>query len=182
MSSTRILTLLGSLRADSANLQLAELAVASAPGGVDAEIYRGGLDAVPFYNEDLDTDGARPEAAARLRTAVDGADGLLVVTPEYNGGLPAVVKNAIDWLSRPYGDSVLSGKPVAVVGAAAGRFGGVWAHDDARKSLGIAGARVVDDVKLSLPLSVLDGRHPREVAEAVDGVREAVAGLAAAIG
>ncbi|MCV7194794.1 NAD(P)H-dependent oxidoreductase [Mycolicibacterium brumae] len=178
MSNTRILILLGSLRADSVNLKLAELAVASAPDGVDAEIYLGGLDAVPFYNEDLDVEAARPEAAVRLRAAVGAADAVLIVTPEYNGGLPAVVKNAIDWLSRPYGDSVLSDKPVAVIGAAAGRFGGVWAHDDARKSLGIAGARVVDEVKLSQPLSALDGRHPRENAETAAAVRDAVAQLA----
>ena len=73
------------------------------------------------------------------------ADAVLVVTPEYNGSVPGVLKNAIDWLSRPFGDGAIKGKPLAVVGAAHGRYGGVWAHDETRKSFGLAGARVVEE-------------------------------------
>ena len=76
---------------------------------------------------------------------------VLVVTPEYNGTIPAVLKNAIDWLSRPYGAGALNGKPLAVIGSALGQYGGVWAHDDTRKSFGIAGARVIEDITVSVP-------------------------------
>ena len=90
---------------------------------------------------------------------------MLAVTPEYNGTIPAVLKNAIDWLSRPYGAGALNGKPLAVIGSALGRYGGVWAHDDTRKSFGIAGAKVIDDITVSVPSGTFDGKHPRENAQ-----------------
>ena len=83
-----------------------------------------------------------------MRAAAADADAVLVVTPEYNGSIPAVIKNAIDWLSRPFGNGALKGKPLAVIGGSFGQYGGVWAHDETRKSFGIAGARVVESVKL----------------------------------
>lgn len=185
MTNTHILILLGSLRAASVNRQLAEVAVGGAGGGGRRRLRRrdgrGRAGEVPFYNEDLDVDEHRPAAAVALRAAVDAADAILIVTPEYNGGVPATVKNAIDWLSRPYGDSALKGKPAAVIGTALGRFGGVWAHDEVRKSLGIAGARVVESVTLSLPAKQLDGRHPGEVGTVAAAVREAVEALAGAV-
>ncbi|MDY6997018.1 MAG: NADPH-dependent FMN reductase [Actinomycetota bacterium] len=158
-----VLVLVGSLRAASVNRQLAELAVGAAPEGVSLELFDR-LGEVPFYNEDIDNDTA-PEPVVALREAAARADAALVVTPEYNGTVPGVLKNAVDWLSRPFGAGALGGKPLAVVGAAQGRYGGVWAHDDARKSFGIAGARVVEELHLSLPTAVFDGRHPRENAE-----------------
>ena len=102
----RILALVGSLRAGSYNRQLAEAAVKHAPEGTDVEIFEG-LAEVPFYNEDLDRPGALPGPVQALRDAVGRADALLLVTPEYNGSLTAVLKNAIDWASRPH----LSGAP-----------------------------------------------------------------------
>lgn len=148
--TTRILALVGSLRAGSYNRRLAEAAVKHAPEGIDVEIFEG-LGEVPFYNEDLDRPGDVPDPAQALRNAVQRADALLLVTPEYNGSLPAVLKNAIDWTSRPHRGGAITGKPVAVVGASNGRHGGVWAHDDTRKTAGIAGARVLEDVALSVP-------------------------------
>ena len=65
-----------------------------------------------------------------------------MITPEYNASIPAVVKNATDWLSRPYGEGAVTAKPLAVIGASGGRYGGVWAHDETRKSFGGAGAPV----------------------------------------
>lgn len=180
MTTTNILTLLGSLRAASVNRQLAELAAESAPDGVTLTIYEG-LDQLPFYNEDLDTP-TPPAAVAALRAAAAKADAALVVTPEYNGTIPGVLKNAIDWLSRPWGASDLKDKPVAVIGSAAGRFGGVWAHDETRKSLGIAGPRVVESIQLSVPLRAFDGKHPREHADTAAAVREVVSQLAAEVG
>ena len=91
------------------------------------------------------------------------------------------MKNAIDWLSRPFGNSALKDKPLAVVGAAAGQYGGVWAHDETRKSFGIAGPRVVEDLKLSVPAKSLDGKHPRENAEVAANLRDIVGKLAAEV-
>ncbi|MFC5911136.1 NAD(P)H-dependent oxidoreductase [Streptacidiphilus monticola] len=152
--SVKIAALVGSLRAGSHNRQLAEAAVKVAPEGVEVVIVEGLAD-VPFYNEDIDVEGAAPAAAVALRTAAADADAFLFFSPEYNGTIPAVLKNAIDWLSRPYGAGALSGKPVAVVGTAYGQFGGVWAQDEARKAAGIAGAKVLEEAKLSVPGSVV---------------------------
>jgi NAD(P)H-dependent FMN reductase len=179
MSDIKVLALVGSLRAASLNRQLAAVAVESAPEGVTVEVFDR-LGEVPFYNEDLDNESA-PEPVTALRQAAGEANAILVVTPEYNGSIPAVVKNAIDWLSRPYGASALVGKPLAVIGTALGQYGGVWGHDETRKSFGIAGAQVVD-VKLSLQSAVFDGKHPRENANVVEGVREVVGKLAAEVG
>ncbi|MFE9836946.1 NAD(P)H-dependent oxidoreductase [Streptomyces sp. NPDC005551] len=171
--SVRILALVGSLRAGSHNRQLAEAAVKHAPAGVEIELFEG-LAEVPFYNEDIDVEGGVPDSAARLRAAAGQADGFLLFSPEYNGTMPAVLKNAIDWLSRPYGAGALGGKPVAVVGTAFGQFGGVWAQDEARKAAGIAGGAVLEDAKLSIPGSVtrFAETHPADDAEVVTGLTE----------
>jgi NAD(P)H-dependent FMN reductase len=147
MSDTRVLVLLGSLRADSLNRRIAETLRDQAPAGVTVEIVEG-LAEVPFYNQDLDGEQV-PAAAQTLRDRIAAADRVLAVTPEYNGTMPAVLNNAIDWLSRPYGVSALTGKPFAVVGATPTPYGGKWAHDDARRSARIAGATVLDDVVVS---------------------------------
>ncbi|WP_042381405.1 NADPH-dependent FMN reductase [Streptacidiphilus melanogenes] len=152
--SVRIVALVGSLRAGSHNRQLAEAAVKLAPEGAEVSILDGLAD-IPFYNEDIDVEGSVPAAATALREAVAAADAVILFSPEYNGTIPAVLKNAIDWLSRPYGGGALTGKPVAVIGTAYGQFGGVWAQDEARKAAGIAGAKVLEDVKLSVPGSVV---------------------------
>src|SRR5271155_3356546 len=107
--STRILALVGSLRAGSYNRRLAQAAAKYAPEGIDVEIFEG-LGEVPFYNEDLDRPGEVSVPAQALRDAVQRADALLVVTPEYNGSLPAVLKNAIDWTSRPFRHGAITGK------------------------------------------------------------------------
>lgn len=185
MADVKVLVLVGSLRAASVNRRLAELAVDAAPEGVTLSIYPGLAD-VPFYNEDLDTDedldtGAPPQAVSALRAAAAAADAALVVTPEYNGTIPGVLKNAIDWLSRPYGGSSLQGKPLAVIGAALGRYGGSWAHDESRKSFGIAGPRVLDEVRFSLSIADLGGDDPGDRPEVVAALRAAVDALAAAV-
>jgi NAD(P)H-dependent FMN reductase len=179
MSNTKVLVLLGSLRAASINRQLAELAVETAPDGVSLQLFDR-LGELPFYNEDIDNDEVA-DAVAALRAVAADADAALVVTPEYNGSIPGVLKNAIDWLSRPFGDSALKDKPLAVVGSAGGQYGGVWAHDETRKSFGIAGPRVVEELKLSVPLKALDGKHPRENAEVAENLRNVVGKLAAEV-
>jgi NAD(P)H-dependent FMN reductase len=177
---TNVVALVGSLRADSINRKLAEAAVDHAPDGVAVTVYDGIAD-LPFYNEDIDGE-TPPQAAVAFRAAIADADAVLLVTPEHNGTVPAVLKNAIDWASRPFGASPFSGKPLAVVGSAFGQYGGVWAHDDARKAAGIAGAKVVEDVKVAIPQSVVRfaETHPREDAEVVELVRGALTTLVAA--
>src|SRR5689334_23099908 len=125
MADVKVLVLVGSLRAASINRQLAELAVEQAPDGVELRIFDR-LGELPFYNEDIDTDDVA-ESVVALRAASAEAAAALVVTPEYNGSIPGVLKNAIDWLSRPWGNGALKDKPLAVVGAALGQYGGVWA-------------------------------------------------------
>ncbi len=185
-SNTKVLALVGSLRAASLNRQIAELAAAVAPDGVTVTVFEG-LGELPFYNEEIDDAVSAevqhpPAPVAALRAAAAAADAALVVTPEYNGSIPAVVKNAIDWLSRPFGNGALKDKPLAVIGGSMGQYGGVWAHDDTRKSFGIAGARVVDAIKLSVPFRTLDGKAPADHAELSENVRDVVGKLAAEVG
>jgi NAD(P)H-dependent FMN reductase len=185
MAEIKVLALVGSLRAASINRKIAELAAQVAPDGVAVTVFEG-LGDMPFYNEEID-DVMNAEAPAlapvdALRAAAGEADAALVVTPEYNGSIPAVVKNAIDWLSRPFGDGALKGKPLAVIGGSFGQYGGVWAHDETRKSFGIAGARVADSIKLSVPFGTLEGKAPAEHAELVENVRDVVGKLAAEVG
>jgi NAD(P)H-dependent FMN reductase len=176
--SVRILALVGSLRAGSTNRQLAEAAVKLAPEGAEVELFEGLAD-IPFYNEDIDVEGSVPAAAARLRETAQAADAFLLFSPEYNGTIPAVLKNAIDWLSRPYGAGAFGGKPVAVVGTAFGQYGGVWAQDEARKAVGIAGGKVIEDLKLSIPGSMtrFAETHPVDDAEVAAQLTEVVARL-----
>lgn len=179
---THVLTLVGSLRAGSINRKLADAAAHHAPEGIELETYEGIVD-LPFYNEDIDGENP-PAAAVAFRAAIEAADAVLLVTPEYNGTIPAVLKNALDWASRPFGASPLSGKPLAVIGSAFGQYGGVWAHDDARKVAGIAGAEVLGDVKVAIPQSVVcfAETHPREDAEVTQLVQGALTALAKAAG
>jgi NAD(P)H-dependent FMN reductase len=179
MSDTKVLVLLGSLRAASINRQLAELAVETAPEGVSVQLFDR-LGELPFYNEDIDNQEVA-EPVTALRAAAADADAALVVTPEYNGSIPGVLKNAIDWLSRPFGNSALKDKPLAVVGTSLGQYGGVWGHDETRKSFGIAGPRVVDELKLSVQATRFDGKHPRENAEVAANLRDIVGKLTAEV-
>ncbi|ROO85121.1 NAD(P)H-dependent FMN reductase [Actinocorallia herbida] len=178
--SVRILALVGSLRAGSHNRQLAEAAVKHAPEGVEIELFEG-LGSVPFYNEDIDVAGSVPAEAVALRDAAGRADAFLLFSPEYNGTIPAVLKNGIDWLSRPFGAGAFSGKPTAVLGTAFGQYGGVWAQDETRKSVGIAGAKVLADVKLSIPGSIrrFAETHPADDAEVVEKLVELLAQVTA---
>jgi NAD(P)H-dependent FMN reductase len=169
---TDILVLVGSLRAASTNRQLAQAAVELAPEGANLHLYEG-HGALPLYNEDVDVEGQLPEAVVEYRAAIAAADAVLVVTPEHNGTIPANLKNAIDWSSRPFGTSSISGKPVAIIGTAFAQFGGVWAQNEARKAYGIAGARVIESTVLAVPNSMVRfaETHPKEDAEIVEQLR-----------
>jgi chromate reductase len=136
----RILAVSGSLRAGSYNTSLLRAALEATPEGVELELWEG-LGELPLYDEDLEDDA--PESVRRLREDWAGADAILFATPEYNGSVPGGLKNAVDWASRPKLEGVLRNKPVAVVGTSTGQFGALWAQQDLKRILGIAGARVV---------------------------------------
>src|SRR5262249_32653078 len=103
---------------------------------------------IPAYDADLEPGAPAPVVA--LREAMREADAVLVATPEYNHSIPGALKNALDWASRPAGESALTGTPVAVSGASTGMFGAVWAQAEVRKVLGALGGRVVDE-ELPIP-------------------------------
>jgi chromate reductase len=150
----RILAISGSLRAASHNTALLRAAAGLAPEGVEIELFEG-LDRIPPYNEDHDTEQPLAEVS-RLRAEIGAADAVLFSTPEYNGTLPGQLKHLVDWASRPYGaESSLWGKPLAVIGASVTDYGAVWAQDHLRKALGIAGARVLD---VELPIGKAHSR------------------------
>jgi chromate reductase len=154
----RVLGISGSLRGDSLNSALLRAAAERLPAGVELVTFER-LREIPPYDADAEA-FTTPEAVEALREAMREADAVLVATPEYNHSIPGVLKNALDWASRPAGQSALSGKPAAVIGASTGMFGAVWAQAETRKVLGALGGRVVE---AELPLArahelYVDGR------------------------
>jgi chromate reductase len=146
----RILGISGSLRERSFNRALLRAAAELAPPGV--ELVEDDLSPIPLYNGDVEAAGA-PEEVEALRAAVRDADGLLLATPEYNRGTSGVLKNAIDWLSRPALASVLRWKPAAVIGATTGRGGTRRAQQQVREALLFPGAEVLDGPEVAIPLA-----------------------------
>ncbi len=161
----RILGVAGSLREESVNRRLARLAGRLAPEGVELVEFDGLAQVEPF-DEDVESRGF-PLGAARFASAIRHADGLLVVTPEYNGSIPGQLKNALDWASRPDGAveqpqpgtrsrvglqaSPLYGVPVAVASVSNGQFGAVWARDELVKVLRTQGARPISEPSITVP-------------------------------
>lgn len=134
-----ILVVSGSTRADSVNTRLARLVAGLRPA--DAVTVVADLATLPFYDGDLEA-GGTPDGVAQLRAAIADADLVVVVTPEYNGTVPGLLGNAVDWLSRPAGQSVLRGKPVLVLSASPTRYGGTRAAEHLRAVLDRIGAAV----------------------------------------
>jgi chromate reductase, NAD(P)H dehydrogenase (quinone) len=127
----RIIGVAGSLRRRSYNRALLQAACELSPAELIIEVRH--LDDLPLFNEDLEN-GGTPLPVERLRTAVRTADGLLLVTPEYNHGVPGVLKNAVDWLSQPVRRSALEGKPVAMMGASTGLAGTARSQSQLRQA------------------------------------------------
>jgi len=136
MSSHTIAVLVGSLRAASYNLRLARALEKLMPGDFRFDYVQ--IGELPLYNQDHEAD--MPAPAARLKRQVEAAQGLLFVTPEYNRSIPGVLKNAIDWGSRPYGKSSWAGKPSGVVGASPGQIGTALAQQHLRNILAAQGS------------------------------------------
>jgi chromate reductase len=127
----KVLAWVGSLRAGSLNRRLLEAAIELSPEGMVFRTFD--LAPLPFYNADVEDQGI-PEAVSSLKSALAASNALLIATPEYNYGVPAIVKNAIDWASRPPAQSPLRGKPVALMGASPGSSGTIRAQMQLRQS------------------------------------------------
>ena len=187
----RVLGIAGSLRRGSYNRGLLRAAQELAPAGMDVEMYE--IGDLPFYDGDVEAAGP-PESVLRLRDAIWEVDALLIATPEYNRGTSGVLKNAIDWASRPPRESVLDGKPVALVGASTGLGGTANAQRQIRDALLFPGAQPLpDELLVSRAREKFDengdlvdtetraalARHLQALAVWADRVHEALAGAAA---
>jgi NAD(P)H-dependent FMN reductase len=124
----RLIGFAGSLRQRSFNRALIRAAAAVMPGGSSLEVLS--IDAVPLYNADIEHGDGIPSVVTVLKDRLAAADGLVIATPEYNGGIPGVAKNVLDWISRPPADMarVTYGKSVALMGATPGGFGTAFAQ------------------------------------------------------
>jgi chromate reductase, NAD(P)H dehydrogenase (quinone) len=131
--SKKIAVFVGSLRKESFNRKMARVLMAVAPASLALEIIE--IGALPLYNQDCDDEGKPLPTWTEFRERVKAYDGVMFVTPEYNRSVPAVLKNAIDVGSRPYGQSVWDGKPGAVISVSPGAIGGFGANHHLRQSL-----------------------------------------------
>ena len=144
----RILGIVGSLRRESHNKALLRAAQELAPEGVSIETHE--LDAIPLFNGDVEAQGY-PQPVQELKEAIRRADALLIVTPEYNWGLPGVLKNAIDWVSRPIMETPLRHKPTAIMGTSTGPYGTARAQLQLRQTLAYTRSYVLPEPDLILP-------------------------------
>lgn len=131
MPTTHVFAFAGSLRDGSYNRALLRAAQEEAPAGMTIEIFD--LTGVPLYNADLEAEGD-PEQVAALKDGIRDADAVLIATPEYNHGVPAVSKNAVDWASRPPRNSPLDEKPVGIIGASPGMGGSARGQSQLRQA------------------------------------------------
>ncbi|MEU3978637.1 NAD(P)H-dependent oxidoreductase [Streptomyces sp. NPDC026672] len=148
---TRIVLISGSLRRDSLNtvaITTIRGILDAAPGPVECRVLP--IDSLPHYDQDVDEEGREADVVRHARRVVENADALIVSTPSYNGSIPGVLKNALDWLSRPWGASALTGRTAAVLSASPGPRGAADALPGLRTVLRRAGALLVEGPDLSL--------------------------------
>ena len=134
----KVLGIVGSLRKNSFNRSLMNAFVLQKPEGVEMQIADIGT--LPYYNQD--DESSMPESVQTLKTQIETADIIIIATPEYNRSIPGVLKNALDWISRPYGKNSLKGKRALVVGASTGPIGTAVAQYDLKKMLLVGDAQV----------------------------------------
>ena len=163
---TTILGIAGSLRQSSYNRSLLRAARELLPAGV--ELVEHDLRDLPLYDGDVEAAGD-PQAVTALKDAIRDADAILIATPEYNRGIPGVLKNAIDWASRPPLASPLAHMPVAVVGASTGLGGTARAQEQVRSALEFPGALVLEEPQVLVPEAFLRFDESGELTD--DGVR-----------
>ncbi|WP_372015936.1 NADPH-dependent FMN reductase [Pseudoxanthomonas sp. 10H] len=179
----RILGISGSLRAGSLNTALLHAAREAAVPGLELEAAT--LHGIPLYDGDLEQREGIPAAVAALKARIMASDGLLLVTPEYNNGIPGVFKNAVDWLSRPASGiaEVFGDRPVAVMGASPGGFGTILAQDAWLPVLRTLGARFWAGGRLMVSKAgqafdadgrLVDDRARQQLAHFLAGYRDAI--------
>jgi chromate reductase len=168
----------GSLRRGSYNRGLIRAAIELAPAG--ARVIPYDLIDLPLYNGDVEAEGD-PEPVAAFKRAIAAADALLIASPEYNHCIPGVLKNAIDWASRPARASVLTGKPVAIMGASTGRGGTARAQAHLRDGLAYTNGLVLPLPEVLVPLAAekFDGESVLEDPVTREEVRDLLISLAA---
>ncbi|HET6897079.1 MAG TPA: NADPH-dependent FMN reductase [Vicinamibacteria bacterium] len=178
---TTIIGLSGSLRRGSFNRMLLQAAVEAAPPGTSIEVES--IREIPLYDGDLEAREGSPPSVGRLKQRIAGAHGLLIATPEYNSSMPGVLKNAIDWLSRPASDigRVFGGRPVALMGATPGRSGTALSQAAWLPVLRSLGMRpwFEGSVLISQASTVFDGNGRVIDAGVQDRIRTFVEGFAA---
>ena len=139
--SPKIAILIGSLRRDANSKRLAKAFASLFPE--DYQTFSPEIGHLPLYNQDYDNSPEEPESYADFRKEISSADGVIFITPEYNRGLPAVIKNAIDIASRPWGKNAWNGKPAVVISSSGGVMGGFGANQQLRQSLVFVNMRVL---------------------------------------
>lgn len=139
MKSLRIAVMVGSVRTGSINLRLAKALTILAPDTLNFEWIK--IDDLPFYNADFESN--RPDEVNRFSDAIKACEGVLAIAPEYNRSVPALLKNAIDWGSKPFGHNVWGDKPIAVSGASIGAIGTAVGQSHLRNIFSILGAHVM---------------------------------------
>lgn len=176
-----ILGLSGSLRQGSFNAALLQAAAERTPPGARIDI--GTIRGVPLYDADLEAAEGLPPAVQRLQAQLGAADGLLLVTPEYNNGIPGVFKNALDWMSRGPGLKLFAGKPVAVIGASPGGFGTVLAQAMWLPVLRTLRTRPWEEGRLLVPRasSVFDAEGRLQDEGTATALSDFIAGFAASL-
>jgi chromate reductase, NAD(P)H dehydrogenase (quinone) len=148
MPQFRIAVLVGSLRRESYNRQLAHAVMRLAPP--ELSFHEPRIDDLPLYNQDDDANQA--ESVRRLKSEIAGSQGLIFVTPEYNRSVPGVLKNAIDNASRPYGQSAWTGKPAGIMGASIGAIGTAMAQQHLRNTLAYLDVPTLGQPEVFLPV------------------------------
>jgi len=144
-----ILGFAGSLRKQSYNKAILAAALEMVPENVTLEIFD--LEGIPPFNQDLERQP--PDKVKEFKSKIRAADAILIATPEYNYSIPGVLKNAIDWASRPYGDNAFDGKPVAIMGASIGALGTARAQYDLRRSFVFLNLFPLNQPEVMVPLA-----------------------------
>lgn len=156
MAKLKLAVIVGSNRRESINRKLAQALAKLGESAFDATFVQ--IDDLPMFNQDLEPN--RPESTLRLKREIEAADAILIVTPEHNRSIPAVLKNAIDWASRPYGKNSWAGKTVAVTGTSGGGVGTAVSQNELRMILtNLAGAVVGGQVFITFKDDLIDAQH-----------------------
>jgi chromate reductase len=172
MNRYKVVVIVGSLRKDSHNLKLAKALKNLAKESLEMEIVK--IDTLPLFNEDLEAEF--PEVAVQLKQQIEEADAVLFVTPEYNRGMTAPLKNAIDWASRPYGKNSFAKKPAAICGASIGALGTACAQASLMPVLHYLGLKLMGPPEVYLQFK--DGLIDAEGNITVPGTKDFLQGFA----